>query len=311
MADAMVDTETGGDDDSGLGDDVMSDDQSASSSVFNFAEEHGRRYHSSSTATYLYPNDEKEMDRLDFQHAMFKKLLHNEKLYRAPIDRPQSVLDLGVGTGIWSIEFADDHPQATVLGVDLSPIQPAMLPPNCTFQISDYEETWDFQRRFDFIHASTPVGCIANLNILLARVFNSLNPGGWFEIQTMCPPTSDDESIPKDSAYRTWVDDFCKGLWRAGRNPYLPQDYEKELTNAHFTDITLDIIKIPQNTWPKSRQRKLLGRCNRDNIEAGIEGFSLRPFLEYQNWTWEELQALLAAVRKDIKDTEIHAYWPL
>jgi methylase of polypeptide subunit release factors len=34
------------------------------------------------------------------------------------------VLDLGTGSGIWAIEYADAHPEADVIGVDLSPVQP-------------------------------------------------------------------------------------------------------------------------------------------------------------------------------------------
>lgn len=32
---------------------------------------------------------------------------------------PQRVLDLGTGTGIWCLDFADENPQAEVTGVDL------------------------------------------------------------------------------------------------------------------------------------------------------------------------------------------------
>lgn len=34
--------------------------------------------------------------------------LHDE-LYLAPIKEPQSVLDIGTGTGIWAIEFGSLH----------------------------------------------------------------------------------------------------------------------------------------------------------------------------------------------------------
>lgn len=37
----------------------------------------------------------------------------------------EQVLDLGTGTEIWAIDFADTHPECAVFGVDLSPIQPS------------------------------------------------------------------------------------------------------------------------------------------------------------------------------------------
>ena len=69
------------------------------------------------------------------QHHMYYMSLGGH-LYRAPIQHPvREVLDLGTGTGIWAIDFADQHPEANVLGIDLSPIQPGWVPPNCQFEI--------------------------------------------------------------------------------------------------------------------------------------------------------------------------------
>lgn len=52
------------------------------------------------------PNDEVEQERLDFYHHIFLLLLGG-KLYTAPLDNPQRVLDVGTGTGIWAIDFAE------------------------------------------------------------------------------------------------------------------------------------------------------------------------------------------------------------
>ena len=49
----------------------------------------------------------------------------NNKLSLAPLKKePQHVLDLATGTGVWAMEFALEHPTTTVIGNDLSPIQP-------------------------------------------------------------------------------------------------------------------------------------------------------------------------------------------
>lgn len=53
------------------------------------------------------PNDEQEQDRMDMVHHIFSLLLGG-KLYLAPIgDNVQRVLDLGTGTGIWAMDFAE------------------------------------------------------------------------------------------------------------------------------------------------------------------------------------------------------------
>lgn len=67
---------------------------------------------------------------VDLQHHLFRMTM-NGSLYAAPVSNPQNVLDIATGTGIWAIEFAEEHPGARVVGTDLSPIQPAFVPPNC------------------------------------------------------------------------------------------------------------------------------------------------------------------------------------
>ena len=52
------------------------------------------------------PNDETEQNRLDLYHHIFLLLLGG-KLYTAPLDCPQVVLDVGTGTGLWAIDFAE------------------------------------------------------------------------------------------------------------------------------------------------------------------------------------------------------------
>ena len=43
---------------------------------------------------------------MDLCHHMFLQLLGG-KLYSALLENPQRVLDVGTGTGIWAIDFAE------------------------------------------------------------------------------------------------------------------------------------------------------------------------------------------------------------
>jgi methylase of polypeptide subunit release factors len=73
----------------------------------------------------------------------------------------QKVLDLGTGTGIWAIDFADQYPSAVVTGTDLSPIQPTWVPPNIKFEIEDFNDEWTFELdEFDYIHLRSLYGCV-------------------------------------------------------------------------------------------------------------------------------------------------------
>ena len=46
-------------------------------------------------------------------------------------------------------------------------------------------------------------------------------------------------------------------------------------------------------------------------IEDGLEGFSLRLFTNALGWKVEEVQVMLAKVRKDLRDPKIHAQFDL
>ena len=105
------------------------------------------------------PNNEREQDRLDLMHHIFKLILRGE-LFAATLPKNvQHVLDFGTGTGIWAIDFADEFPSAEVLGTDLSPIQPSWVPPNLSFLVDDVESEWAYARTeaFYFYSWSTNV----------------------------------------------------------------------------------------------------------------------------------------------------------
>jgi SAM-dependent methyltransferase len=129
--------------------------------VQEYPEENGRTYHSYKKGKYWWPNDEGERDRLDLQHHLFKLTLDG-KLCICPIDERKGnihrVLDVGTGTGIWALDFGDDYPEAHVVGIDLSPIQPPQVAPNVEFIVDDLEEPWIFSHKFDFIHSRMMTG---------------------------------------------------------------------------------------------------------------------------------------------------------
>ena len=57
--------------------------------------------------------------------------------------------------------------------------------------------------------------------------------------------------------------------------------------------------------------KKTVGSFNLIQVEDGLESFSLRLFTTVLGWQLEEVQVLLANVRKDIRDPKIHAQFDL
>lgn len=112
---------------SGMDDDAASSRYTASltSSIEDYPMENGRRYHAFKDGTYVMPNDESELDRLDLTHNMLK-ISMNMRLFDATFSKaPKNILDIGTGTGMWAIEMADEYPEAEIVGTDLSPTQPS------------------------------------------------------------------------------------------------------------------------------------------------------------------------------------------
>jgi methylase of polypeptide subunit release factors len=58
----------------------------------------------------------------DLQHALFLRTFDDNLGFAPPNDpdaKVKHVLDVGTGTGIWAMDYADEHPAAEVCLVDL------------------------------------------------------------------------------------------------------------------------------------------------------------------------------------------------
>jgi ubiquinone/menaquinone biosynthesis C-methylase UbiE len=71
---------------------------------------------------------------------------HEGKLHSSPLKNRtiHNALDIGTGTGIWAIDFADVHPETQVLGIDLSPIQPNLRPTKSQVRGRRHRKALDF-----------------------------------------------------------------------------------------------------------------------------------------------------------------------
>jgi len=64
------------------------------------------------------------------------------------------ILDVGTGGGAWCLEVAKEYPNATVYGLDISPITCPDKPENCQFVVGNLNEGLKFDdNSFDFVHS--------------------------------------------------------------------------------------------------------------------------------------------------------------
>ncbi|KAI8185484.1 Secondary metabolism regulator LAE1 [Colletotrichum sp. SAR11_240] len=78
---------------------------------------------------------------------------------------------------------------------------------------------------------------------------------------------------------------------------------------AGFVDIELREFKWPLNSWPKDSRLSDIGDWQFHNLNMGLEGLSLALLTRVMDWTKEEVMALCALARKDLRDRKLHAYW--
>ncbi|KAK1781460.1 S-adenosyl-L-methionine-dependent methyltransferase [Copromyces sp. CBS 386.78] len=228
--------------DSALGGDIESSTASISSSILQYRTINGRTYHSDSVTdtSYWGPNDQKQNEMLDiFHHAITIAL--DDDLYKAPItDKPKNVLDIGTGTGLWAIDFAEKFPECSVIGTDVSAIQPTWVPPNAD--------------SFDLIHMRWITGTVNDWHALYKEAYRCCKPGGWIEhMDASGAVWSDDGTVEEDMAIGQWGK-----LWQeAGRHLGTPFDILEKNTQEEGMKEA-GFVNISKTTYPVSFSLLLL-----------------------------------------------------
>lgn len=282
--------------------------QSLRASVYEFVEEHGRTFHRYKQGKYWLPNDELEQERLDLQHVIFTMRLGGN-LGLAPVNNPQSVLDLGTGTGTWAIEYAVKYPAAQVLGTDLSPIQPEYVPPNCRFEIDDAEDEWLYSETFDYIHLRMMFHCFKDHADVMRSAFNHLRPGGYMEWQDwMGVLQSSDDSI-RGTPIERWSQLYVEAGTRLGRDMLAPRKYKDWMIDAGFVDVVETRLAVPGNPWAKGKENKRMGFLQMTNFLDGLHAATMTLFTKGLGWTPDQVEVFLIEMRKAIKDPKHHFYW--
>ncbi|KAH8986450.1 hypothetical protein EDB92DRAFT_1801899 [Lactarius akahatsu] len=153
----------------------------------SYRQEYGRGLNNYSEV-YQLPADDEELDRLDKQHEVFKKIIgaYPPPMAEVMNDTPwetKSVLDLGCGSGSWIMEVARDFPHCQVVAVDLVPMQSINMPPNCRNEVDDINlGLQHFYGDFNVVHARLIASGIKDYPSLIDHISQCLRPGGLMEL---------------------------------------------------------------------------------------------------------------------------------
>jgi hypothetical protein len=121
-------------------------------------------------------------------------------------------------------------------------------------------------------------------------------------------PRCDDGSLPRESAVNVWIEK----LYEATRSAYRPLAYNAEtramLERQGFVDIQEQVIKIPLNPWPNDAAMKDIARWYNLALTQGLEAMTLAPLTRVFNWTKDDVERLVADVKREICSRKVHVY---
>ncbi|KAF5502954.1 Secondary metabolism regulator LAE1 [Colletotrichum fructicola] len=306
-------------DDEGIGDDddylLFSAEpdgwKSMTSSIKNHVHYGGRRYHRYRDGKYPFPNDMIEQGREYLKHDMITRVTEGRR-FHAPIgSHPQKILDLGTGVGVWAIEVADTYPGAQVVAVDLSPIQPDMIPGNVDFLIDDIGDEWvdPISNDFDFIHARDFLPYIADASMILDKAHNHLKPGGWIETQDFNAVLScDDGTMPEDFPVTEFWAHLQTAQQRAACDLRIAARTGELLHQAGFINVQCRTYKIPIGPWAHDNElQQHVGGQMRQVCADFLGAAGVKPFSSL-GMTETQIQGFLAEVREALNDDSVHTY---
>lgn len=256
----------------------------------------GRRY--LNDASYFLPKDEVEVNRLDFQHFLFRFALHGNTA--APIRQPLSILDVGTGTGRWAMEMARAFPQANVIGLDL--VAPPSELPNPQQTSEPRPENYLFVQgnvldglpfpdgTFDYVHqrllvAGIPLARWPGVVVELLRV---TRPGGWVEMLEAIPT----QGGPAMNQLFEWL--VGVGLPR-GVDIRTTHQIGSYLEAAGARNITYRRLDMPLGPW--GGRSGVMMAVNYFSLHAAIRG----PVVAQGAATGEQFDAVVAQARQEIE----------
>ncbi|KKY31634.1 putative methyltransferase domain-containing protein [Diaporthe ampelina] len=240
--------------------------------------EHGRRY----ARDYFMPNDEDEQDRLRILHQIYLNIF-NLELTTIPLEDPTAVLDVGTGTGEWSMAMAERWPECKVTGIDLSPTFERAVPLNCHFEVMDGEDPWPWDNNtFDMVHYRHMSGAFRDWNYVYGETLRCLKPGGWVEILEFHDHEGEKNFYDRFPPH-SLMHKAAKGIEEAeilhGKHRGIDHMEPELLENNGFVDC-----EVHEHIIPLDPSNSPLGKLWLVTLRAGFESYALRLLTKYLGW---------------------------
>lgn len=257
---------------------------------------------------YNLPRDLEEMNRLDFQHYLFRSALKGN--FAAPVTQPRSILDVGTGTGRWAREMAMMFPQAHVVGLDInqppadtSPAaMPEPLPVNYQFHAGNVLEGLAIpDQSFDFVHMRLLVSAIPHDRwpLVIRELARVTALGGWVEsVEPMLPA----EGGPVAERLMDWIRAISA---RRGVEIADASRVGEVMRAIGLANVSTRTIQIPCGAWGGR-----VGKMMVTDYFAGVR--AVRGVIVAQGLASEAaFDETLAQALRDIDSSRYRCYMPV
>ncbi|KAG8954661.1 hypothetical protein FRC04_011094 [Tulasnella sp. 424] len=272
----------------------------------------GRKLNTMNVA-YTLPSDSSEIKRLDQEHRMLKFVLNSnyvgniKDVLASTKEKDKRIMDCGTGSGLWCIEVAEEFPQASVVGVDLAPIQPRFELFDLDGQQLPYPDGY-----FDVIHCRSVYMGIRNYPLFLRECARVLRRNGMIILaEADSQPLTDNKRIMAPEYAQGWTafwTEYRKTLGKNGFDVSIPTRLRgllQEIPSLRDNVVAQEAL-VPIGTWPKDPLLLTIGQLswmNQDNLL-----FSLIPTLVGSGMSEAHVKKLIEAAQKDLYYPQIRPY---
>lgn len=275
-----------------------------------------------------------ESARLNIQHELslldqdgLLLVSHFPSLYRQREGREGNlrVADVGTGTGIWAIQFAQQHPDIQVVGFDLgipAPQPDGLQPPNVHFAIQDLLTAWPTKGvaagPFDLVHCRQVLLNVPDPARMLRKVFENLRPCGIVEIREYWNPMISEAGNPEEPGKGLQVPllvEWHRGTVEAaaalGCDHGFAARLPDALRDAGFSEVMVSDTKIPLGGWApygglqQDERTQKMDSLLCKMIQAGAPVMTKEMFVKGLGWTEERAVKYAARVVDEFRRADL------
>ncbi|KAM5543800.1 hypothetical protein V8D89_002417, partial [Ganoderma adspersum] len=193
------------------------------------------------------------------------------RLSFAPLEelQPTAILEIGSGTGSWTIQAAQTFPKARVIAVDQNPIPPRPLPSNVEFhKLNITTEAFPFEdETFDIVHARLVLMHVPGAIDILRRAIQLLKPGGWILVEDPDDSNMVDGGKPLGPGMSAFVGGWSELLRSRGAEPNFGRYLENELRSvSSLVEVHVKKVTIPISGKSDDAEENKLGLAWKVNM---------------------------------------------